>query len=202
MKITKTQLRKIIRRTILESAGLLNEDLETMMGSFESVGAMLTGSKADQEQIWMLSGEDADALNQVFDKYLNHVMQKLVDQVVAANPKVEETDIGINVYADAALWKFDDTRNRWATDYEPIQSSEEKLFVRGEMKAYLKTPKRQEIISISVTHNRNLDKFNWHLQNMYYSTGKTSGTRVNELNLYSAEEAIAKAVQKLKGRFR
>ena len=59
------------------------------MGSFDSVGAMLTSSKEDLEQIYMLSGENVDVLNQVFEKYLNHVAQQLADQVIQANPKTQ-----------------------------------------------------------------------------------------------------------------
>lgn len=203
MKITKKQLRNIIRRTLIETASIENENLGDMMSSFESIGAMITGEPEDLEQIFMLANEDVDALNQVFEKYLTHTMQQLVDQVIQENPKVKVTLSGIDADSWINLYKGR-TTEKFVLGQLKTTTTGDRLVVNGKVTAYLKTLKRTSVIKIAISRTQNpSENYNWHLTYEYYNNkGRGSGTRVNELNLYSPEEAIAKAVEKLKGKLR
>lgn len=204
MEITKKQLRNIVRRILIETASIDNENLQYMMNSFESIGTMITGSKEDLEQIYMLSGEDVDALNQVFEKYLNHIAQQLADQVVQSNPKTHVEVDYIRAEPDIELYKGR-TTEKYVLGQLKTTTTEDRVVVRGKIVVNLEASKRKEQVQVDISYNRNLNKYNWHLTSMYW-TGKGRNPRwrpgINELNLYSAEEAIAKAVEKLKGKLR
>ena len=196
MKITKSQLKRIIRE---EYSRILNE----VSSSSDKIGNLIISGNEGAMQALTLVNDDLGELNREFGKYLEGLMKRVISAVAQVNPRaqINPNDVEILARPDIEVLKFVQGYGSIPVK-NPTGAADENIFIGGSVIARIYSTKNEEHFDLSVDYNSNMGKVLFHLRQDTYTKSGRRRNRINKNYLDSERAVIDEVSIELKGKIR